>query len=575
MNAEVLVEAEHFDDLGGWTLDTGFVESMGSPYLIAHGLGTPVADATTTVRLPEPGAWRVWVRTFDWVARWDASGCPGRFEVLVDGEPVGVVFGTEGADWHWQDGGVIQIGKPDIRVSLHDLTGFNGRCDAICFSRDCTSPQPPLGCRPSVQAGREPGENASSRYDFVVVGGGYAGMCAAVSAARLGLSVALVQNRPVLGGNGSSEIRVPLRGLNPDETPYPLLGRTLKSLEYDAQPNASKASDTDDAAIERILRSEPNLTLLLNHYVASVEMEGNRIRAANAVCTRRPSSVRLEAHCFADCTGHGTLGALAGAEYAIAPRDLMGMTNIWSWEIAPEPQDFPNTPWALDLKPGDFPVPPEGKSNGTWCWESGFNLDPIRDLEAIRDWNLRAVFGAWSALKHGEEAQKYRNARLTFVSAPGGVRESRRLIGDFVLSSDDMLQRVEFEDGFVPVTWFLDRHVPDPNYSGPYRDNPFIATGIHEPGTDREARPRHGKPWWGIPYRCLYSRNIVNLFMAGRNISTTYWALGAVRVMRTCGLMGEVVGTAAAVCARHGCLPREVYKTYLEELKRLLGASST
>jgi len=185
------------------------------------------------------------------------------------------------------------------------------------------------------------------------------------------------------------------------------------------------------------------------------------------------------------------------------------------------------------------------------------------------------VFGAWSALKHGEEAQKYRNARLTFVSAPGGVRESRRLIGDFVLSSDDMLQRVEFEDGFVPVTWFLDRHVPDPNYSGPYRDNPFIATGIHEPGTDREARPRHGKPWWGIPYRCLYSRNIVNLFMAGRNISTTYWALGAVRVMRTCGLMGEVVGTAAAVCARHGCLPREVYKTYLGELKRLLGASST
>ncbi len=192
MNAEVLVEAEHFDDLGGWTLDTGFVESMGSPYLMAHGLGTPVADATTTVRLPEPGAWRVGVRTFDWVARWDASGCPGRFEVLVDGEPVGVVFGTEGADWHWQDGGVIQIGKPDIRVSLHDLTGFNGRCDAICFSRDCTSPRPPLGCRPSVQAGREPGDNAPSRYDFVVVGGGYAGMCAAVSAARLGLSVALV-----------------------------------------------------------------------------------------------------------------------------------------------------------------------------------------------------------------------------------------------------------------------------------------------------------------------------------------------------------------------------------------------
>jgi hypothetical protein len=398
-------------------------------------------------------------------------------------------------------------------------------------------------------------------------------MCAALSAARLGLTVALIQNRPVLGGNASSEIRVPLRGLVPKGRPYPRLGETLESLQYDAEPGARTADVNDDAAYERILGAEARLTLLLNHYAASAEMDGARIRAVEVMPTRHSGSTWLEAHCFADCTGHGTVGALAGAEFVVADHDLMGMTNLWSWEMTSAAQPFPDTPWALELKAGDFPVPPENSSTATWRWESGFNLDPIRDLEAIRDWNLRAVFGAWNALKNGDEADVYRNARLSFVAALGGVRESRRLLGDLVLSSKAMLQRTLFDDGFVPVTWFLDRHVPDPAYLGNHADNPFIALGIHEPGTDREARPRHGDPWRGIPYRCLYSRNVTNLFMAGRNISTTYWALGAVRVMRTCAMMGEVVGTAAAVCAGQSCFPRDVFQRYLGEMKRLLGAT--
>ncbi|RMG36992.1 MAG: NADH-dependent oxidoreductase, partial [Planctomycetota bacterium] len=133
--AEVLVEAESFRDHGGWKLDTQFIETMGSPYLLAHGLGRPVADAVTTVRFPQAGTYRVFVRTKDWVARWNAPGQPGRFQLLVNGKPLAETFGTKGAEWFWHDGGTVRIDDPSaVRLALHDLTGFDGRCDAIDFT---------------------------------------------------------------------------------------------------------------------------------------------------------------------------------------------------------------------------------------------------------------------------------------------------------------------------------------------------------------------------------------------------------------------------------------------------------
>ncbi|HEU4536965.1 MAG TPA: hypothetical protein VFS00_22740, partial [Polyangiaceae bacterium] len=127
----MLVEAESFQQHGGWSLDTQFIHVMGSPYLLAHGLGQPVADATAAVKFPAgPGSYRVFVRTKDWVARWNAPGQPGKFQVLVDGKPLAATFGTVGADWHWQDGGTVEVTQPEVSVALHDLTGFEGRCDA-------------------------------------------------------------------------------------------------------------------------------------------------------------------------------------------------------------------------------------------------------------------------------------------------------------------------------------------------------------------------------------------------------------------------------------------------------------
>ena len=132
----VLVEAESFQQQGGWVLDTQFIEIMGSPYLLAHGMGTPVKDAVTTVKFPSTGKYRLFVRTKDWVARWKASGAPGKFQVLIDGEAVKETFGTKGEDWSWHEGGTVEIKKPEVQVALRDLTGFEGRCDAIIFTKD-------------------------------------------------------------------------------------------------------------------------------------------------------------------------------------------------------------------------------------------------------------------------------------------------------------------------------------------------------------------------------------------------------------------------------------------------------
>jgi hypothetical protein len=239
----------------------------------------------------------------------------------------------------------------------------------------------------------------------------------------------------------------------------------------------------------------------------------------------------------------------------------MGMSNMWAWDELKEPATFPETPWALDLTMDDFPYPRD--HHGQWFWESGFDKDAIGDSEGIRDWNLRAVFGAFNAMKNRDGADKHKTAILTWVAYIGGPRESRRLMGDLVLTQDDVVSKKEFADGCVPSTWSIDLHYPKDQYAKKFPDNPFISIAVHDQRIDRN----YGYP---VPYRCFYSRNIDNLFMAGRNISVTHEALGTTRVMKTCGMMGEVVGRAASVCVFNECTPREVHDRYLAELLDLL-----
>lgn len=567
----LLIEAESLRDPGGWSLDTQFLDSMGSPYLLAHGLGNPVKPASGETAFPKPGTWHAWVRTKDWVAKWKAPGQPGRFQVAVNGKPLPETLGTEGADWHWQSAGKVEIADRKATISLIDLTGFCGRCDAIFFSTDPAA-VPPAGGDALAKWRNEmlglPAQPAEAgKFDLVVTGGGYGGMGAAISAARMGLKVALIQNRPVLGGNGSSEVRVWAmggirRGL------YPQLGEIVEEFVDRAKSSPGLEEEFGDAKKEAIVRAEKNITLFLNHHVTAVEMgDKQHIAAVIALDTRTSERRRFPAKFFVDGTGHGSLGALAGAELNIRLTEHLGMSNMWRWAATPQPQPFPEIPWGLDLEMEDFPYPQ--RFHAQWFWESGFNKHPIYELEDTRDWNFRAIYGAWNAMKNRGGKAEHLNAKLEWVAYIGGTRESRQLLGDVLLTRDDINDKKHFPDGTVPTTWSIDLHYPKEQYAKKTPQDPFISRDVH----DRTVDKMHGYP---VPYRTFYSKNIENLFMAGRCISVTHEALGTVRVMKTGGMIGEVVGKAAAICVKNDCTPRAVYERYfpeLQELMRLPGAA--
>ncbi|VAX42339.1 FIG00406056: hypothetical protein [hydrothermal vent metagenome] len=565
----LFVETEGFSNHGGWKIDTQSIPAIGSPYLLAHGWGKPVKNATTTVTFPSTGKYHIWVRTKDWVARWKAKGHPGRFQILVEGKLLATTFGTEGAKWHWQDGGEITINDNNKKISLalHDLTGFDGRCDAIYFTKEKNG-KPPEESK-ELYAWRMKQLNlpaktpTTKQYDLVVVGGGYSGLGAAISAARMGCKVALVQDRPVLGGNGSNEVRVWAQGLI-RRGKFPRIGEIV--TEFSPQSTNPKGYNSNDATYgddlkKKLVDAEKNIDLFLNHYVYTGTTKKGKLISVTAMETRTNARRRFQGKYFCDATGHGVVGHLARAKFEMLAKGRMGMSNLWVWKNNKQPVSFPTVPWALQMEMKDFPYPHD--FHGEWYWESGFDKDPIKDAEGIRDWNLRAVFGAFNAMKNGDGADKHKNAELAWVAYIGGPRESRRLIGDVLLTKEDIVTKRDFPDGTVPSTWAIDLHYPKKRYAKKFPNNPFISKAKFGGGVDRY----YGYP---LPYRSFYSQNISNLFMAGRCISVTHEALGTVRVMRTCGMMGEVVGKAAAVCTYYNCTPRDVYKKHWKEMEKLL-----
>jgi hypothetical protein len=282
----------------------------------------------------------------------------------------------------------------------------------------------------------------------VVVGGGYAGMGAAISAARMGCKVALIQDRPVLGGNGSSEVRVWAMG-NIRRGKFPRIGEIIEEFADHATKSPGRAEEFGDDLKEAVVKAEKNIDLFLNHHAYAVKTDKNHIVSVTAFDTRTSEHSEFFGKLFSDCTGHATIGFLANADWEMEDKGRMGMSNMWAWDEVEEPTTFPETPWALDLKMDDFPYPRD--HHGQWFWESGFDKDAIGDSESIRDWNLRAVYGAFNAMKNRDGAEKHKSAILTWVAYIGGPRESRRLMGDLILTQDDMSQRRNLKTAVCPA----------------------------------------------------------------------------------------------------------------------------
>ena len=582
----LLMEAAQFQEKGGWVLDQQFMDQMGSGFLLAHGLGTPVPNAVAKVQFPETGIYRLWVRTRDWIAPWKtpdtpkskrAQGTPGIFQVLINGKAVGTTFGNHKAEWHWQDGGRIVIKEKNAEIALHDLTGFEGRCAGIFLTKDTTLIPPDEG--EALQTFRHAWHRyaekprAAGNYELVVVGGGMAGTCAAVKAARLGVKVAFIQDRPVIGGNNSSEVRVWLQGAKGGPR-VKKLGSVLAAFEQKKWAHYGEDNQADLYEDEKkldIVRADDTIRFFPSYRVNGVETKGKRIVAVVAESIETGRRLRFTGTHFADCTGDGCVGHLARADYDMTIEDgHMGRCNLWHTTDTGKASPFPRCAWALDLSDKPFPGRDAAqggsqaqhsalKSLGGWYWESGFFHDPFAKSEYIRDWNLRAMYGAWDCLKNVDKV--YPTRRLAWAAYISGKRESRRLAGDLVLNKTDVTEPIEYDDGLVPTGWKIDLHLPHPAYEAGFEGDAFIAKAHF---TDCL------QPYY-VPYRCLYSRNVGNLFMAGRCISVTHEALGTVRVMRTGALMGEVVGMAASLCIQHQVNPRGVYRNHLPELKQLCG----
>ena len=573
--ADLLVEAESFSNKGGWKVDQQFMDLMGSPYLLAHGMGTPVEDAYTEVAFPQKGEYYVYVRTYNWTSPWKKGEGPGKFSLSVGGKKMTSPLGAEGSSWMWQIAGKVTVKNLNTVIKLHDLTGFDGRCDAIYFTTEKGKVPPSeikeLDAFRRKALGIPEVAPVEGRYDLVVVGAGIAGMSAAVSAARLGCKVALINDRPVVGGNNSSEIRVHLGG-RIEEGIYKELGGLQKEFGPVKGGNAKPVENYEDQKKLDWLANEKNVTLFLNYRAISVTKEGDKITSITAKHIESGKELRFEAPLFSDCTGDGTIGYLAGADYrmgregqdeygeSIAPKeaDIMTMGSSVQWYSVDDKKacSFPEFSYGVEFNDQNC----EKVMMGEWTWETGMNFDQIKDFERIRDYGMLVVYSNWSYLKNRmKENDPYKNRKLGWVAYIAGKRESRRLMGDYILKEDDLTKNVTHEDASFATTWSIDLHWQDPENSK------------HFPGNEFKAVTKHILIYpYAVPYRCLYSRNVDNLFMAGRNISVTHVALGTVRVMRTTGMMGEVVGMAASLCKKYGVNPRGVYRSYLNDLKALM-----
>ncbi|XMO85890.1 FAD-dependent oxidoreductase [Algibacter sp. AS12] len=419
-----------------------------------------------------------------------------------------------------------------------------------------------------------PNRKKTINYDVAVIGGGAAGICAAVSAARNGSKTVLIQDRPVLGGNASSEIRVHLNGVNningkaERET-----GIIEEILLHNRFENEQESFPVFDHVLYDFVVREPNLELMLNTQAIEAVMDGGKIKSALCWQATTEMLYTINAPIFIDCSGDGLLAATSGAEYrtgregkaefdeTYAPDEpdgwQMGATLLMSSKDMGKPMTYNPPSYAIKYthEGGHERRKFAGFQDGIWWIEIGSDDDIIGDAEKNRHVLMAYLHGVWDYIKNSGKFPEAENLALDWVGSLPGRRESRRFIGDYIVSEKDMTEHKHFYDAVAFGGWSLDEHNPG---------------GI----LDIKERPSffhyHFKEVYQFPFRSLYSKNVSNLMFAGRNVSQTHIALSSSRIMATCALQGQAVGTAASICNKRNILPREVGKTHINELQEQL-----
>ena len=434
------------------------------------------------------------------------------------------------------------------------------------------------------------GEGEMKKYDLVVAGGGLAGVCGAISAKRMGLSTCIIQDRPVFGGNASSEIRVNIGGAcacNAWARETGIISEIFfeerkRNFEYHL---STWEGSILDMVIYDFLRRE-GVDIYLNTSVRKAIMKSNNIiKGIYCVQIGSEREFALYGDYFLDATGDGTLGFSAGAEFRIgregkdefgeelAPEKpdmgIMGNSLLFLIKDVGRPVRYTPPDWAIKYEKDDVCLKMRGHNYkpGYWWIEIGFPFDTISDNEEIKHNLLAHVFGIWDHMKNAED-HGFENFVLEWVGMVPGKRESRRLVGDYILTEKDVKERKNFEDAIAYGGWFIDLHTPGGILAKEEPPEPTVNPNIEIHLKEVDKRYVY---LYSIPYRCVYSKNIKNLFMAGRNISVSHIALGTIRVMGTCAILGQAVGVAAYLCRKYHCFPFEIYeKKHYKELQQIL-----
>ena len=570
------LEAESFADRGEWRLDTQFVHKMGSAYLLAGGVGTPVGAARTALDVVRGGHYRAWARTKDWLPEFH----PGTFALEVNGTR-GATLGASGREgWRWEPAGEFDLRKGRNDLALVDLSGAFARCDALLFTTDFSYVPPdggePLRRERARLGGLESEDVAEGgSADILVVGAGPGGFPAALAAARHGAKVLVVHDRPVLGGNASRELGVQTNGAG-NGHPHFRDGGIVE--EANLRAVALGDGRVLSRAFAAMAAEEANLTVVTNARVISAETDAKTgaITAVVARDTLTGAWTRYRARTFVDGTGDGWLGYFAGAKYRrgreargefgepMAPEAaddlLMSGTLMDGWAAyravpGPKPVAYSTPKWADILPPGYWRNVTSPKPS--WWMEHGSEFDELEDPERARDELIRISFAYWGWIKNGwKDRAQAANWTLESVPHMNGRREGLRLVGDYVFTANDATSARVFPDRIATGGWDIDVHDP---------------RGATHPGGDGTWRPKLGcSEIYTIPYRILYSVNVPNLFMVGRCVSCTHWGLGTLRVEATCATMGQAAGTAAAEALKLGLSPRDYGRRRIGELQQML-----